>query len=113
MEEGVVCSCYLQGLRSIFSTCRFAAPRTVRANAQAQRRHADWLDHFAGYGDSCDGSHSKALHIRVDRTAVNGHVHETKCSGCIGYFGPRRSLRGTRQRNPNAFAWKRVSVGGR
>jgi hypothetical protein len=36
-------------------------------------------DNLVGGGDNRDGWRDKTLHIRLDRTAVNGHVQKTVC----------------------------------
>jgi hypothetical protein len=82
-----------------------------QANAH---RHDDEMqigfEGFTGDGHGRDGSHGKALHIRLDRTTINGHIHETERSMSIGYLRSRRSVPATRQRHPHAFAMKRISV---
>jgi hypothetical protein len=70
-------------------------------------------DNLVGGGDHPDWWRDKALHVRVDRTRVNGHVGKAERSVFIRYFSPRRSVSGTAERDACTFASERVSIGGR
>ena len=70
-------------------------------------------DNLVGSGDDPDRLGDEALHIRLDRTAVNRHVLKTERSVLIRNFRSRRSVGATRHNHSSAFTGKRPSIGGR
>src|SRR5229473_5691165 len=85
-------------------------------HANAQRCDAELEigpGNLLGGSDNPDRLPGKALHIRLDRTTVNGYVQKTERSVFIRYCRPGRAVRGARQRHSSAFARKRASVSSR
>jgi len=68
-------------------------------------------DDLVGRGDNTDGRRNKALHIRLDRTTVNGHVQKAERSVVIRYYGSRGSAGSTSQSHASAIASPRASIG--
>jgi hypothetical protein len=85
-------------------------------HADAQRDDAEMKigpDHLVGGGDHPDWWRDKALHRRLDRASVNGHVRKAEPTMFIRYFSPGRGVTGTGQRDACAFASETGSVTGR
>jgi hypothetical protein len=70
-------------------------------------------DNLVGGGDDPDWWRDEALHIRLDRTAVNRHILKTERSVLIRNFRSRRSVGAARHDHSSALTGKRPSIGGR
>src|SRR5882672_10186732 len=90
--------------------------RSTDVHANAQRHDLEIeLDpkHLLSGSDDRDGLHEKALHIRLDRTTVNGHVWKVEHSLVIRDVGSRRSVGLTSEKHASAIARPRTSIRGR
>jgi hypothetical protein len=85
-------------------------------HANAQRGNVEMKgrpDNLVGGGDNPDWLGGKALHVRLDRTAVHGHAQETERPVLVRDFGSRGALGLTRQYDSSALTGKCASIGGR
>jgi len=84
-------------------------------HADAQRCNAEMKirrDNLIGGGHHTDWLRVKALHLRLDRTAVHRHAQKTEHPVFIRDFRSCRSVSLTRQHDPGAFTSKGASIGG-
>jgi hypothetical protein len=71
------------------------------------------LGNLLGGGDDVDWLRGKALHIRQDRTTINGYVPKAERSVFIRDLSLGRSVGGACQRYSSALAGKRAPIGSR
>jgi hypothetical protein len=70
-------------------------------------------DNLVGGGDDPDRLRDEALHVRLDRTAVNRYVLKTERSVRIRNFRSRRAVGATRHDHSSTCTGKGPSIGGR
>jgi hypothetical protein len=71
------------------------------------------FDNLMSGSDDRDGLREKPLHIRLDRTTVNGHIWKVEHSVVISDVGSIHSVRLTSENHASAIANPGASIGSR